>query len=52
MRFEPAKEGRFGVLRRFQQLGSYRDEMENWNWEEIPLSLLVVPTDLSVAEEP
>ena len=33
------KEGRFGVLRRFQQLRSYRDEIDTWNWKEIPFSV-------------
>ena len=32
------KEGRFGVLHRFQQLRSYHDEIETRNREEIPFS--------------
>ena len=31
-------EGRNWVLRRFQQLRSYRDEIETWNREESPYS--------------
>ena len=32
------KEGRNWVLRRFQQLRYYRDEIETWNRQEIPYS--------------
>ena len=39
-----------GVLRRFQQLSSYRDEIETRNQEEIPFSLRIVPRGLLVAE--
>ena len=46
------KEGRNWVLRRFQQLRSYRDEIETCNREEIPYSSRIVPRGLSVAEEP
>ena len=46
------KEGGFGVLRHFQQLRSYRDQMETWNWEDIPFSLQIDPTGLSVGEGP
>ena len=46
------KEGRNWVLRRFQQLRSYRDEIETQNREEIPYSLQIVPRGLSVAEGP
>ena len=41
-----------GFLRDFQQLRSYRDEIENWNLGEIPFSLRIVPRGLPVAEEP
>ena len=46
------KGGRNWVLRRFQQLRSYRDEIETWNREEMHYSsrILVVPRGLSVAE--
>ena len=45
---------RFGVLRPFQKLRSYRDEIETRNREEIPYSsrILVVPRGLLVAEGP
>ena len=43
------KEGRNWVLRRFQQLRSYHDEIETRNWEEIPYSSRIVPRGLSVA---
>ena len=33
------KEGRFWVLRRFQQLRSYCDEIDTWNRKEIPYSI-------------
>ena len=46
------KEGRNWVLRRFQQLRSYRDEIETQNREEIPYSSRIVPRGLSVAEGP
>ena len=47
------KEGRNWVLRRFQQLRSYRDvQMETQNREEIPISSRIVPRGLSVAEGP
>ena len=46
------KEGRNWVLRRFQQLRSYHDEIETRNREEIPYSSRVVPRGLSVAERP
>ena len=46
------KEGRNLVLRRFQQLRSYHDEIETWNREEIPYSSRIVPRGLSVAERP
>ena len=46
------KEGRNWVLRRFQQLRSYRDEIETRNREEIPYSSRIVPRGLSVAEGP
>ena len=39
------------VLRRFQQLSSYRDDTETQNREEIPLSSRIVPRGLSVAED-
>ena len=45
-------EGMNGVLRRLQQLRSYRDEMETRNREGIPFSLPIVPSGLSVAEGP
>ena len=45
------KEGRNWVLRRFQQLRSYRDEIETCN-REIPYSSGIVPMGLSVAEAP
>ena len=45
-------EGRFGVLRPFQQLKLYSDNIETWNWEQIPFSLRIVPRGLSVAEGP
>ena len=43
-----------GNVRRFQQLRSYRDEIEILNREETPFSsrILVVPTGLSVAKAP
>ena len=44
------KEGRNWVLRLFQQLRSYRDEIETRNREEIPYSSRIVPRGLSVAE--
>ena len=44
--------GRNWVLRRFQQLRSYHDEIETRNREEIPYSLRIVPRGLSVAERP
>ena len=40
------------LLRRFQQLRSYRDEIETRNREEIPYSSRKVPRGLSVAEGP
>ena len=43
------KEGRNWVLRRFQQLRSYRDEIDR---EEFPYSSWIVPSGLSVAEGP
>ena len=46
------KEGRNWVLRRFQQLRSYRDEIETRNREEIPYSSRIVPRGLSVADGP
>ena len=46
------KEGRNWVLRRFQQLRSYRDEIETRNREEITYSSRIVPRGLSVAERP
>ena len=46
------KEGRNWVLRRFQQLRSYRDEIETRNRKEIPYSSRLVPRGLSVAERP
>ena len=46
------KEGRFGDLCRFQQLRSYRNEIETWIWEEIPFFLRIVPRGLSVSEGP
>ena len=46
------KEGRNWVLHRFQQLRSYRDEIETRNREEIPYSSRIVPRGLSVAEGP
>ena len=46
------KEGRNWALRRFQQLRSYRDEIETRNREEIPYSSRIVPRGLSVAERP
>ena len=46
------KEGRNWVLRRFQQLRSYRDEIETRNREEIPCSSRIVPRGHSVAEGP
>ena len=46
------KEGSNWVLRRFQQLRSYRDESETRNREEIPYSSQKVPRGLSVAEGP
>ena len=39
-------EGKIG----FQQLRSYRDEIETWNREEVPFSLLIDSRGLSVAE--
>ena len=50
--FLPKKEERNWVLRRFQQLGSYRDEIGTHNQEEITYSSRIVPMDLSVAEGP
>ena len=41
-----------GFLRCFQQLRSYRDETETWNWEEILFISRVVPRLFSVAEGP
>ena len=49
---ERVKEGRNWVLRSFQQLRSYRDEIETRNREEIPYSSRIVPRGLSVAEGP
>ena len=49
---QPYKEGRNWVLCHFQQLRSYRDEIETWNREEIPNSSRIVPRGLSVAERP
>ena len=49
---EGRKEGRNWALRRFQQLRSYRDEIETRNREEIPYSSRIVPRGLSVAERP
>ena len=46
------KEGRFGVLRRLQQLRSYHNEIETRNRGKIPFSLQTVQRGLSVAEEP
>ena len=46
------KEGILRVLRRFQQLRSYRDEIETQNREETPYSSRIVPRGLSVAEGP
>ena len=46
------KEGISRVLRRFQQLRSYRDEIETRNREEIPYSSRIVPRGFSVAEGP
>ena len=46
------KEERNWVLRRFQQLRSYPDEIETRNREEIPYSSRIVPRGLSVAEGP
>ena len=43
--------GRFGVLRRFQQLRSYRDEIETRNLEEIPLSLQKVQGDIQLQKD-
>ena len=40
------------VLRRFQQLRSYSNEIETRNREEIPFSSQIVPRGLSVAEGP
>ena len=40
------------VLRRFQQLRPYHDEIEIGNREEIPFSLRIVPRGLSIAERP
>ena len=37
---------------RFQQLRSYRDEIEIRNREDIPYSSQIVPTGLSAAEGP
>ena len=51
-RDEAGKKERNGVLRRFQQLMSYRDEIESRNWEEIPFSSRIVPKGLSAAEGP
>ena len=48
----PWKEERNWVLRRFQQLRSYRDEIETQNREKIPYSSRIVPRGLSVAEGP
>ena len=45
-------EGRNGILHRFQQLRSYREETETRNQEEIPFSSQMVPSGLSVTEEP
>ena len=46
------KEGRNWVLRRSQQLRSYRDEIETGNWEEIPYSSQIVPRGPLVAKGP
>ena len=47
---EGRKEGRFGVLHRFQKLRSYPYEIESLNREEIPSSFQAVPRGLSIAE--
>ena len=48
-----ALEGRGNeVLYRFQQLRSYRDEIETRNWEKTPFSSRMVQRDLSDAEGP
>ena len=44
------KEG-MGILRCFQQLRSYRKEIETWNWEEITFSSQVVPKGFLVGEK-
>ena len=49
-RHRTRKEGRNWVLRRFQQLRSYRNEIETRNREEIPKSSRIVQRGLSVAE--
>ena len=46
------KEGRDVFWRSFQQLKSYRDEIETRNWEEITLSSQIVQRGLLVTEEP
>ena len=51
-RKEGRKEGRNWVLPRFQQLRSYRDEIETRNREEIPYSSRIVTRGLSVAKRP
>ena len=50
--FDCMKEGRNGLLRRFQQLMSYPDEIETRNQEEISFSSRIVPRGLLVAEDP
>ena len=46
------KEGRNGVLCCFQQLRSYRDNIETSNREEISISSQIVPRGLSVSKGP
>ena len=46
------KEGRFGVLRHFQQIRLYLDEIETWNREEIHLFFTNSSRGLSFAEGP
>ena len=45
-------EGKNWGFRRFQQLRSYRNEIETRNREEIPYSSLIVPRGNSVADGP
>ena len=53
LRRHNSEEGRkVWLLRRFQQIRSYRDELESRNREEIPLSSGIVPRCLPVAEGP